>query len=565
MENEKVKSKAKKTIRALKSKAEAGDIKATFQLANHYRDGLYVDINEDISQEYYKKCNDLVNRFDFKLDNIKLFGFKRFKEITVSFSKSNLTILVGNNGSGKTTILSSLAKSLRWFVSNIEKQDKPGYYIKQLEINNEPTIEYASIITTLQMTPHTTFDIELSESKDINKVKRNNRVIDFKLLSSLFRYANDKNKDLNLPIIVFYPTIRSITDIGTSREISDIADHYNWEKIDGYKDGLDKPINIDIFLGWFKRFDDIKNQISSEDVEKENEIKKLEAELNSDIVIQLEKHLKTTGEENKFLSDFKKAREKRLKELLIKVNKPNNRSRDVLKHVINALSIMMPQFKNIRIERITGVRMLLEKDGITLNVSQLSEGEQVLMALVGDIARRMVMLNPARERPLEGQGIILIDEIDLHLHPEWQQLVIPRLQSVFCNIQFIITTHSPQVLTTVPVKSIRKLSSEIDSETGEIINKVEYPDYQTMGLSNSSAISELQDTPSVPDIEQADWLSLYRSQIEQGKDLNEESSIKLKTKLENHFGTNHPVMIDLQRLIRLQVRKEKLKGSKLNA
>ena len=65
---------------------------------------------------------------------------------------------------------------------------------------------------------------------------------------------------------------------------------------------------------------------------------------------------------------------------------------------------------------------------------------------MGDIARRVAMANPCRDNPLEGDGVVMIDEIDLHLHPAWQRKMLRVLKNTFPNIQFIITTHSPQVL-----------------------------------------------------------------------------------------------------------------------
>ena len=68
------------------------------------------------------------------------------------------------------------------------------------------------------------------------------------------------------------------------------------------------------------------------------------------------------------------------------------------------------------------------------------------MALVGDIARRLAIMNPSLSNPLEGAGIVLIDEVDLHLHPQWQRRLIHQLTETFPNCQFILTTHSPLVI-----------------------------------------------------------------------------------------------------------------------
>jgi predicted ATP-binding protein involved in virulence len=117
----------------------------------------------------------------------------------------------------------------------------------------------------------------------------------------------------------------------------------------------------------------------------------------------------------------------------------------------------MPDFKNLTVHR-NPLRMEVEKNGQPLTVNQLSDGEKCLMAMVGDIARRMAIANPNRSNPLEGDGIILIDEIDLHLHPKWQRMVIQKLLEVFPECQFLISTHSPHVITHVQSDNIFLLS-----------------------------------------------------------------------------------------------------------
>lgn len=117
----------------------------------------------------------------------------------------------------------------------------------------------------------------------------------------------------------------------------------------------------------------------------------------------------------------------------------------------------MPNFLNLTVRR-NPLRMEVEKDGEKLTVNQLSDGEKCLMAMVGDLARRFAIANPIRGNPLEGEGVILIDEIDLHLHPLWQRMVIPKLTEVFPNCQFLISTHSPHVITHVRPENLFLLS-----------------------------------------------------------------------------------------------------------
>ena len=80
------------------------------------------------------------------------------------------------------------------------------------------------------------------------------------------------------------------------------------------------------------------------------------------------------------------------------------------------------------------------------------------MALAGDLARRLAIINPNMKNPLLGKGIVLIDEVELHLHPAWQRRIISWLTNTFANVQFIITTHSPQVLGEVHSDVIRVLN-----------------------------------------------------------------------------------------------------------
>ena len=106
------------------------------------------------------------------------------------------------------------------------------------------------------------------------------------------------------------------------------------------------------------------------------------------------------------------------------------------------------------------MQIVLKKQDHELVLNQLSDGEKNLLVMVADIARRLAIANPdPTKNALEGEGIILIDEIELHLHPQWQRDIIPRLTSTFPNCQFIVTTHSPQVLSNVKKENVFNVSS----------------------------------------------------------------------------------------------------------
>jgi len=113
--------------------------------------------------------------------------------------------------------------------------------------------------------------------------------------------------------------------------------------------------------------------------------------------------------------------------------------------VRSAVESLVPGVSRLRVRHLP-LRVEITKDGDDFELSQLSDGEKCLVALVADLAWRFALCNPGAENPLAGDGIVLIDEVDLHLHPAWQRMVLTRLQSVFPNCQFIVTTHSPQIL-----------------------------------------------------------------------------------------------------------------------
>ena len=144
--------------------------------------------------------------------------------------------------------------------------------------------------------------------------------------------------------------------------------------------------------------------------------------------------------------------------------------------VRTAIHQFMPQMDNLRVHRKPRLYMAIDKNGETLNVAQLSQGEKSLMALVGDIARRLAMLNPALDNPLTGDGIVLIDEVDLHLHPSWQRSLCDKLIETFPNCQFVLTTHSPLVISDCKDVLVYTLTNgelqELPSQYGQDANTV---------------------------------------------------------------------------------------------
>jgi len=182
-----------------------------------------------------------------------------------------------------------------------------------------------------------------------------------------------------------------------------------------------------------------------------------------------------------------------------------------------------------------------------LPLSSLSDGVRTMLALVADVARRCASLNPhlSANAVHETPGVLLIDEVDMHLHPRWQQVVIDRLQTAFPSLQLVVTTHSPHVLSTVDRESIRVLRTV----NGQSIAQT--PGFQTKGVISADVLASIMGVDPIPQVDEASWVRRYRELIEDGLADSEEAAI-LREKLVGHFGQQHPLMIDCDRLIRFQ-------------
>lgn len=131
-----------------------------------------------------------------------------------------------------------------------------------------------------------------------------------------------------------------------------------------------------------------------------------------------------------------------------------------------AVEKALPDFGGLRFRGTTNEILVTRKtDRQKLSFWQLSDGYRAMLALILDLARRMAIANGERYTAegrsiLSSPAIVLIDEIELHLHPGWQQTVLPSLREIFPNTQFIVSTHSPQVLSSIEPQHVRILGPD---------------------------------------------------------------------------------------------------------
>lgn len=157
-----------------------------------------------------------------------------------------------------------------------------------------------------------------------------------------------------------------------------------------------------------------------------------------------------------------------------------------------------------------------KETGVDYEATMLSDGYRTMLALVMDLARRMAVANEhvewekeKGETVLHSPGIVLIDEVELHLHPAWQQTVLPTLTKIFPKTQFIVTTHSPQVLTSIRKEHIRLLG--VDDQQAIIPDD----DTGTYGAESSRVLAEIFGTnPRPPQADSVENLREYWKLLE---------------------------------------------------
>lgn len=191
-----------------------------------------------------------------------------------------------------------------------------------------------------------------------------------------------------------------------------------------------------------------------------------------------------------------------------------------------AVERFLPGYGNLRIESDNGPKLLIDRAKTALEVRQLSEGERGVLALVLDLTRRLAQANPELDDPAaEAGAVVLIDEIDLHLHPKWQRQIARNLAETFPLCQFIATTHSPQVI------------GEVEHDRIQIIadGQVFSPSH-SFGVDSSRVLEEIMDAP--PRTQQVQDL-LSRLSREIGTHRYGDAHASLDVLIE-HLGENDP-------------------------
>lgn len=337
-----------------------------------------------------------------RIKKFELVNFRGIERMSLEFS-AKTTALVGVNGVGKSSVLDALAISLSNLTARITGQPAKARSMSMDDIRIGTNFARLSASAELDLPSPTSWAIALNRKADKHPPERSSDLEALKsqsdLLHARLAFRESDGKPINLPLAVYYDVHRAVLDVPIRVRETQISNPRT-----AYNDALGHGgTDFRGFFIWFRNREDAENEGIRDN--------------------------------------------------------PAYRDRD-LSAVRRAIE-QFTQFTELRIRRKPALRMTVKKAGTELNVLQLSDGEKCMLALVGDLARRLSLLNTEREDPLQGEGVVLIDEIDLHLHPKWQRTVVASLEQIFPSCQFIITTHSPQVIGELSTESVMLLSDGI--------------------------------------------------------------------------------------------------------
>jgi len=354
----------------------------------------------------------------FRVQSLTINHFRGISDLKLSFHERS-SILVGENGAGKSAILDCLAIMLSRLIGRVQSSSGTGRFFVPNDISNDKN-ETVNTIELLFREQNVSWWVAKTRS-GVKKQSISN-LDSIKKVVEQIQGEITTNKKANIPLCVYYPVNRAVLDIPLRIKGKHVFDQFS--AYDLALTGARRDFRL--FFEWFR---------NREDIENENRIE-------------------------------------------------NNKYRDLqLEAVRKAISFFVPVFTEIKVRR-SPLRMTVRKSGEELIVNQLSDGEKCLLALVGDLARRLAAANPSRDNPLDGNGVVLIDEVDLHLHPAWQRSIVNALENTFPACQFIITTHSPLIVgNLVPEKifilsrdhhdvSVRKPETSYGQDSGRILEDI---------------------------------------------------------------------------------------------
>lgn len=339
----------------------------------------------------------------FRLKNIQITNYKKYDSLSLHFDGESM-LIIGENGSGKTTILDAIATMLGGYLQTFKdipaserhSINKADIKIDLHDRDDNITAEYKTPVRVDGILHVNAQEVNISRfRRSLTSAKTELLKTQNESLYELVRNLENTNEK-TYPILSYHGTGRL-----WEQEYKKSSKMEKLTRYDGYKDSLNAKSNYRNFISWFEKQE--KNAFNLR-----KEIPVLEA-------------VRTT--------------------------------------VKKMISILTGKEVELFIYREGDLEIKFVNDTFRERVSNLSDGYRNIIGIVSDIAYRMAILNPTLglEVVQKTPGIVVIDEIDLHLHPKWQKQIIGLLKTLFPKVQFIATTHSPFIIQSMRSEEIVKL------------------------------------------------------------------------------------------------------------
>ena len=435
-----------------------------------------------------------------KLKSVRLVNYRCFTDTEIEFDK-HITLLVGKNGAGKTAILDAVAVSASTFLLGIDGG------VSRSILKDDARYEFHDLNGTID--PQHQFPVSIESIGDcldqqnvkwirsLNSESGKTTIKDAVELTGIAKKAQSQimkgDKALVLPLISYYGTGRLYAQKKEKKNLKSLTE---FKRQVGYVDCMTAESNEKLMLNWFQM----------------QTLKSLQEQQKSGI---LDRPL-----------------------LLKTVEKAICRSFERISGAQNATL-----FFDLDTHRLVLEFESADGNAQKFAMDEMSDGYKNTLSMIGDIAYRMAVLNPTLgDQVLEKTpGVVLIDEIDLHLHPQWQQTILSDLHAIFPEVQFIVSSHAPAVINSVPREQIRIL------DRGEIY----MPAAQTYGRDANSILREVMKVSERP-TEMKQRMDLFYLYMDEN---NYEEADRVLTEIEAVVGTTDPdiaaarTSLDLEKIL----------------
>jgi predicted ATP-binding protein involved in virulence len=375
--------------------------------------------------------------YSISLERLNLKSFRCFGDLEINFD-SRLTVFIAENGGGKTTVLDAIAECLKAYLAALKVNGYKTNLIPNKDVKIGETYANCSLLVDIDY---------VSEIIEIVEQQQNAKEDNEQQQNSENEVKKEKVKKETRVREITNNVVTTIAVTTAKNEQVDEATAHFYQQAQPYKNYTKIDFPVLVYYGG--------NSVPVDYNDKEKTNLDKVSMVYKDALSSSRFHFTT------FLNWWKEKEYDmlRLRDItspeFITLNDQFTKLKRAIEFILND-NPTDPTYTDLCINE--ELKMGMDKkthDGGTqfVEINQFSSGEKALFAFVADLGLRLLYATPLATNidadnayRILGKGIVLIDEVDLHLHPKWQQKIIGKLMTIFPEVQFVVTTHSPFVV-----------------------------------------------------------------------------------------------------------------------